>query len=94
MSGGDYTLQGDVWGLFGLQTLGGSLLSLRCAATNTVLVSWLQPAEGWNLEYTSELGAGSSVWMQIPPPYRTNATDIFYVEPPPATNRFYRLVKP
>jgi len=94
MSGGNYTLQGGFWSVIAVQTPGGPPLSVRCTATNTVLVSWPQPAEGWNLESTLELGAGSSVWTQIPPPYQTNATDIFYVEPPPATNRFYRLHKP
>jgi len=94
MSGGNYTLQGGFWSVIAVQTPGGPPLSARCTATNTVLVSWPQPAEGWNLESTLELGAGSSVWTLIPPPYQTNATDIFYVEPPPATNRFYRLHRP
>jgi hypothetical protein len=80
--------------LYALQSPAPPPLSVRCTTTNTVLVSWPKPADGWNLECATELGAGASVWTQIPPPYQTNATDIFYVEPPPATNRFYRLHKP
>ena len=94
MSGGNYTLQGGFWGMMAVQTPAGPPLSVRCTTTNTVLVFWPKPAEGWNLEYATELGAGASVWTQILPPYQTNATDLFYVEPPPATNRFYRLHKP
>lgn len=61
----------------------------------TVVVSWPQPAPGWNLESTTNLvTTGTNTWTLTPPPYPTNATDFFVTEPAPVGNRFYRLRKP
>lgn len=94
MSGGQFTLQGGFWSVIAVQTPGAPLLSVRYTTTNTVLVSWPKPAEGWTLEYATELGAGSDVWTPIPPPYQTTGTNCQVIEPSPLGNKFYRLHKP
>jgi hypothetical protein len=51
MSGGSYTLAGGFWGLVAaVQTRGAPWLTITRTDTNTVLVSWPLPADGWVLE--------------------------------------------
>jgi hypothetical protein len=60
-----------------------------------VVVSWPQPASGWNLESTPNLvTTGTNTWTLIPPPYPTNTADHFVTELAPVGNKFYRLRKP
>ena len=94
MSGGHYSIQGGFWTLAALQTPGAPRLSVFISPTNTVAVSWPQPDTGWKLQATTNLVPGGSVWMELPPPYATNATSLYFVEPAPAGNQFYRLRKP
>lgn len=62
--------------------------------TNTVILSWPRPADGWVLESTNALPTISVAWPQISPPYQTNGTNFQFVEPTPAGNKFYRLHRP
>ena len=95
MSGGNYTIDGGFWGIIAaVQTPGAPLLSVARTSTNTVVVWWPLPDTGWKLHATTNLVAGNSVWTEIPPPYSTNATDAYHVEPLPAGKKFYRLHKP
>lgn len=60
-----------------------------------VVVSWPQPAPGWNLEFTPHLvTASTNTWTLILPPYPTNTADYFVTESAPVGSRFYRLRKP
>ncbi len=95
MSGGNFTLDGGFWGLIAaVQTPGAPLLSIALTPQlSTVTVSWPLPADGWVLQWTNRLDAASAPWPQISPPYQTNATQAWIVEPAPAGNRFYRLHK-
>ena len=95
MTNGQYAVVGGFWGVLGaVQTPGAPTLTVTRTATNTVAVSWPLPDGGWKLQATTQLVAGGSVWIEIPPPYSTNATSLFCVEPAPVGNKFYRLHKP
>jgi hypothetical protein len=60
----------------------------------TVIASWPLPDSGWKLHATTNLVATGSVWTEIPPPYATNTASLYFVEPAPAGNKFYRLHHP
>jgi hypothetical protein len=95
MSGGNFTLDGGFWGLIAaVQTPGAPWLTIERTVTNSVVVWWPLPADGWVLEWTNRLDAVAAPWPQISPPYQTNATQAWIVEPAPPGNRFYRLLKP
>ena len=96
MTGGNYSLNGGFWSIMAaVQTPGAPLLSIALnSQLSTVTVSWASPAEGWVLEYATALTGGTGQWTQIPPPYQTNANSLYFTEPQPADNRFYRLNKP
>ncbi len=95
MSGGAYTLSGGFWGIVAaVQTQGAPWLTVFRTSTNTVVVSWPLPAEGWVLEATNVLSAGGVAWPQLAPPYETNGANLQFAEPSPTGNRFYRLHKP
>ena len=50
MSGGNYMLQGGFWGIVtAVQTTGAPLLTITHTSTNSVIVSWPLPADGWVL---------------------------------------------
>ncbi len=95
MSGGSYTLSGGFWGVVAaVQTPGAPWLRVLRTSTNTVVVSWPLPADGWVLEVTNALSAAAAFWPQISPPYETNGVNLQFVEPSPPGNKFYRLHKP
>jgi len=95
LSGGSYTLSGGFWSILGvIQTSGAPWLSVARTATNTVVISWPGPESGWKLEAASGLPATPLSWTVLPPPYTVNGTNLTYVEPVPAGDRFYRLTKP
>jgi hypothetical protein len=95
MSGGNYTLVGGFWGIIAaIQTPGAPLLTVTRTTTNSVLVSWPLPADGWVLEQVSTLAGSPPPWTQISPPYQTNAVQAWITVPAPADNRYYRLHKP
>ena len=75
-------------------TLGGPWLTITPTVTNSLIVSWQLPADGWVLESTNVLPVVSNSWPQIPSPYQTNATRAWIVVPAPAGTGFYRLHKP
>jgi hypothetical protein len=95
MSGGSFSLAGGFWGVIAaVQTPGAPWLTITRTETNSLVVSWPLPAQGWVLEYTNSLGPVSNPWPQISPPYQTNSIQAWVVEPAPGDNRFYRLHKP
>ena len=97
MSGGGFTLVGGFWGIVGaVQTPGAPFLTVVSTTTNTVVVSWPSPAPGWTLEFTTGLVSppATSTWNPILPPYQTGTTNLYYIEPFPIGNRFYRLRNP
>lgn len=94
MTGGNYSLSGGFWGVIAaVQTPGAPWLSIFRSATNTFIVSWPAPADGWTLEYTNALPSVAVAWPTVPPPYQTNAGTIYltFTNHPPGVNRFFRL---
>jgi hypothetical protein len=71
-------------------------LSIARTATNSVVVSWPAPAEGWLLHATTKLVTGDSTWTEIPPPYQTDSgvISVNFTNTPPVGNQFFRLRKP
>jgi len=69
-------------------------LSIASTPTNTVVISWPQPAPDWKLEAAALLTAGTSSWILIAPPYPTNATQNVVTEPVTLGSRYYRLRTP
>ena len=68
-------------------------LSITNSGTNSVIVSWPLPANGWVLEQTAALVPTIS-WAPISPPYQTNSSRAWIVVSPAVGNRFYRLYIP
>jgi hypothetical protein len=98
MSGGNYTLQGGFWGVIAaVQTPGAPWLTINPTTTNTFIVSWPAPAEGWVLERTNALPAVAvASWPAVAQPYQTNAgiISVTFTNNPPTGNQFFRLHKP
>jgi hypothetical protein len=72
----------------------GQWLTITPTTTNSLVVSWPLPADGWVLEWTNSVAAVSTTWPQIPPPYQTNAVQAWIVVPAPTGEAFYHLHKP
>ena len=72
----------------------GQWLTITPTSTNSLVVSWPLPADGWVLEWTNRVSTVSGAWPQIPPPYQTNAVQAWVVLPVPSGDVFYRLHKP
>jgi hypothetical protein len=90
LSGGNYTLEGGFWGIVGaVQTPGAPYLWVARTETNTVCVWWAVSETSWQLQATTNLVTGGSVWSGRS--YTTNGSNCVYVESPPVGNRFYRL---
>ncbi len=68
-------------------------LTIRRAATNTVIISWPSPSTGFQLQQNSN-GLGSVTWSNVTGTIQDNGTNRFIIVNPPVGNRFYRLVKP
>jgi hypothetical protein len=94
LSGGTYTLQGGFWGMVAaVQTPGAPLLTVARTETNTVVVSWPLPADGWVLEWTNRVDSVSASWPQVSPPYETDSKQARVIVPAPTGSRFYRLMR-
>jgi hypothetical protein len=95
LTGGQYSLTGGFWGIIAaIQVPGAPWLTITHTETNSVVVSWPLPAEGWVLEWTNRVGGVSVPWPQVSLPYQTNTAQAWIVEPAPTGNKFYRLHKP
>jgi hypothetical protein len=73
--------------------LSGQWLTITRTSTNSLVVAWPLPADGWVLEWTNRLPVVSNTWPQISPPYQTNAAQAWIVVPSPTGSTFYRLRK-
>jgi hypothetical protein len=95
MSGANYTLNGGFWGIVAaVQTPDAPTLAITLITTNSVVVSWALPADGWVLEWTNRVTTASAPWTQVSPPYQGNTTQSWIIVSPPSGNQFYRLHKP
>jgi hypothetical protein len=94
LAGGNFSLTGGFWALYAVQTPGAPWLTIMYTATNSVVVSWPLPAEGWVLEWTNRVVGVSAPWPQVSLPCQTNTVQAWVVVPAPNGNQFYRLHKP
>ena len=69
-------------------------ISIARTPTNTMVLSWPQPAPDWKLETTGALSNGAGVWTLIAPPYPTNSSAVLFTDTAPLSIRFYRLRAP
>ena len=93
LTGGAYTLHGGFWGIIAaVQTPGAPYLWVMRTETNTVCVWWAVSETSWQLQATTNLVTGGSLWS--PCSYATNGATCVFVETLPLANRFYRLRKP
>ena len=72
----------------------GQWLTITPTTTNSLVVSWPLPADGWVLEWTNRVPVVSNSWPRILPPYQTNAVQAWVVLPVPSGDSFFRLHKP
>ena len=66
-------------------------LTITPTTTNSLVVSWPLPADGWVLEWTNSVPTVPNTWPQISPPYQTNTVQAWIVVPAPTGEGFYRL---
>ncbi len=101
----EYNSQNDSWTASGTFDTGSSLLGLLAipsgpepaialTPTNSVIVSWPLPADGWVLQQTSSLTGNPPPWLEISPPYQTNLTQAWIITTPALGNQFFRLYHP
>ena len=95
LSGGRFILEGGFWGgAVAVQTPGAPRLTIMQTEV-LVVVSWLAPADGWQLERTNTLPSSSADWPTVFPPYQTNAGVISVRFPRvSASTQFFRLHRP
>jgi hypothetical protein len=92
MSGGSYALDGGFWGIIGaVQMPGAPYLSVSRTTTNTVLVAWPYPSEGFALQQNGSLGTTNWVGVSNAPVQVGQQWQLIAL--PPAGNKFYRLSK-
>jgi hypothetical protein len=90
-SGSNYFVDGGFWGIIAaIQTPGAPLLTITLnSQPSTITVSWAVSATSWQLQATTNLVTGGSVWSGCS--YVTNGANCVHVASPPVGNRFYRL---
>ena len=69
----------------------GQWLTIAPTTTNSLVVSWPLPADGWVLEWTNSVPTVPNTWPQISPPYQTNTVQAWIFVPAPTGDAFYRL---
>jgi hypothetical protein len=90
LTSASYVLEGGFWSFVAaIQTPGAPRLWAMLTTTNTVCVWWPLSDTSWQLEVTTTLVPGGSVWTACA--YVTNGGNCVYIQSPPAGKRFYRL---
>ena len=94
MTADRFTLVGGFWAVDGVAAVQAPRLTVCRTATNTVVVSWASADTSWKLQAAENLSADPAAWKEIAPPYLTDLTCLYYIEPVPTGQRYYRLHKP
>jgi hypothetical protein len=80
---------------FSLRTTSSApVLSIAPTATNTFIVSWPAPADGWILERTNALPRVTASWPQVAPPYQNTGSKFWMTFTNTPGSQFFRLHKP
>ena len=91
-SGGTFGMDSGFWGILSaVQTTGAPLLSIARSVTNTIVVSWPSPSNGWLLQHNSTPLAAN--WGTPPETLNDNGTNKFIIITQPTGNRFFRLTR-
>ena len=93
LTGGAYSITGGFWALSVVQTPGAPLLKIFRSNTNTAIVSWPAPSDGWILQQNSSL-ALPAAWSNATNAVTQAGGQNQIVVSLPAGNRFYRLFHP
>ena len=90
MSGGNYSLTGNFWAIFAVQTPGAPVLAVTLGAPPTVFVSWSLSATNFVLMQNSSLTTTN--WIPSSYPLTTNGGVVSVtITSAPAGNLFFRL---
>ncbi len=90
MTGGQYTIEGGFWSVVAaVQTEGAPTLSVTLTSTNTVLISWPQPATGFALEQNTV--ASGTTWTGVAQTPTQVGSEWQLIIPAPSGSRFFRL---
>lgn len=92
MTGGNYSVIGGFWSLLSVQTPGAPSLKIFLTATNTAVITWPSPSQGWSLQENLDLNTTN--WVTPSEPVNEGGPNKFIIVNPPTGNRFYRLSKP
>jgi hypothetical protein len=90
LSGGTYTVDGGAWALVAaVQTPGAPLLSIRLTSTNTIIISWPAPSNGFVLQDNSALD--STNWNNVTASPTSADGKNQLIIPAQTGQKFYRL---
>ena len=90
MSGGNYSLTGNFWAIFAVQTPGAPVLAVTLGGSNSVVVSWPLSATNFVLEQNSNLT--TATWTTSGYPITTNGDiESITITSPPPGSLFFRL---
>jgi hypothetical protein len=90
MSGGNYSLTGNFWAIFAVQTPGAPVLAVTLGSPHTVVVSWSLSATNFVLMQNSSLTTTN--WIPSSYPLTTNGGVVgVTITSAPAGNLFFRL---
>jgi hypothetical protein len=91
MSGGNYSLTGNFWAIFVVQTPGAPTLAVTLGGSNLVVVSWPLSATNFVLEQNPDLTVTNG-WTPSGYPITTNGdVESVTITSPPPGNLFFRL---
>jgi len=94
MSGGNYTIDGGVWGIIAaVQTPGAPALRVVLTTSNTVLVAWPSPSTGFSLQQNPVVNNPAG-WAGVTNVPVVVGNEKQVIISPPLGNRFYRLKNP
>jgi hypothetical protein len=92
MSGGNFTIDGGLWGIIAAVPMPGAPWLSISRSNNLVMVTWPSPSTGFTLQQNLDLNTTN--WVTPSETVTDNGTIKFINVNPPIGNRFYRLIKP
>ena len=90
MTGGNFSLTGGFWALYAVQTPGAPTLRIFLTSSNTAVVAYPYPADGYILQVNTNLA--TSNWSAAGGTANVVGSENQVIIYAPTGNRFYRLV--
>jgi hypothetical protein len=92
MSGGKFSVDGGFWGVIAIvPTPGAPSLTIARATTNSIVISWPSPSNGWTLQQNGNVN--SADWTDVLRAPADDWTNKSVTVLPTLNNVFYRLRK-